>query len=43
MRVVQHKKELEKAEQPQMTPEDEEEFGTRSVWLLLVLQFCIIL
>lgn len=30
MRVVQHKKEPEKAEQPQMTPEDEEEFGTRS-------------
>ncbi|XP_076459035.1 death-associated protein 1-like [Babylonia areolata] len=28
MRVVQHKKEHEKAEQPQMTAEEEEEFGT---------------
>lgn len=29
MRVVQHKKEPEKVEQPPMTVEDEEEFGTR--------------
>ncbi|KAK7112384.1 death-associated protein 1 homolog [Littorina saxatilis] len=28
MRVVQHKKEAEKPDQPQMTAEDEEEFGT---------------
>lgn len=33
MRIVQHKKEHEKTEQPEMTPEEEEEFGTR--WLKL--------
>ncbi|XP_025094190.1 death-associated protein 1-like [Pomacea canaliculata] len=28
MRIVQHKKELEKDETPQMTPEEEEEYGS---------------